>query len=70
MTCQAVEDVSREAVAKVYGDEVSFTGYNLEDDEGKQKGQELGVYGQTLLIVSGEKKINITSLTFSAIFRF
>jgi hypothetical protein len=63
-TCNAVENVSKEAVVELYGDKVSFTGYNLEDEAGKTKGDELEVSGQTLLIVAGDIKINITNEGF------
>lgn len=64
MTCQAVEDVSKNAVAELYGGKVSFAGYNLDEEAGKAKGKELEVSGQTLLIVSGDTKINITNEGF------
>ncbi len=64
VTCKAVEDVSKEAVAELYGEMIPFTGYNLEEQEGKDKGQDLGISGQTLLIVSGDTKINITNEGF------
>ncbi|MBN2519737.1 MAG: hypothetical protein JXB17_04470 [Bacteroidales bacterium] len=64
MTCQAVEDVSKKAVTELYGDKVSFAGYNLDEENGKAKGDELGVSGQTLLIVAGDTKINITNEGF------
>lgn len=64
VTCKAVEEVSKQAVADLYGERVPFTGYNLEEKEGKEKGKELGVSGQTLLIVSGDTKINITNEGF------
>jgi hypothetical protein len=63
-TCRAVESVSKEAVADLYGNKVSFTGYNLDEKAGKAKGKELGVSGQTLLIVAGDKKIDITNEGF------
>ncbi len=63
-TCNAVESVSKEAVAELYGDKVSFAGYNLDEPEGESKGKELGVAGQSLLIVSGNTKINITNEGF------
>lgn len=63
-TCQAVESVSKEAVAALYGDKVSFAGYNLDEEAGKTKGDELNVSGQTLLIVSGDTKINLTNEGF------
>lgn len=64
MTCQAVENVSKEAVAELYGDKVSFADYNLDEETGKAKGNELEVSGQTLLIIAGETKINITNEGF------
>ena len=63
-TCTAVESVSKEAVADLYGDKVSFHGFNLDERDGAAKGKELEVSGQTLLIVSGDTKINITNEGF------
>lgn len=63
-TCNAVESVSKEAVAELYGNKVAFAGYNLEEEAGKAKGKELEVSGQTLLIVAGDTKINITNEGF------
>lgn len=60
-TCQAVESVSKESVEDLYGDKVKFSAYNLDEAEGEKKGEEVGVTGQSLLIVSGETKIDITS---------
>jgi hypothetical protein len=64
ITCQSVENVTREAVAELYDDKVAFSDFNLEEEMGKQKGKQLGVSGQTLLIVSGDTKINITNEGF------
>jgi hypothetical protein len=64
ITCQSVENVSREAVAELYDGRVAFSEFNLEEEKGKQKGKQLGVYGQTLLIVCGDTKINITNEGF------
>ncbi|MFC2137435.1 nitrophenyl compound nitroreductase subunit ArsF family protein [Bacteroidota bacterium] len=63
-TCNAVESVSKEAVADLYGPEVCFADYNLEEPEGELKGKELQVSGQALLIVSGNTKIDITNEGF------
>lgn len=60
-TCKAVEDVSKTSIAELYGETVSFTGYNLDEPEAAKKAEELAVSGQTLLIVSGDTKINITN---------
>jgi hypothetical protein len=64
ITCQAVEDVSKKSVAELYGGRVAFSEFNLEEEKGKQKGEQLGISGQTLLIVSGDTKINITNEGF------
>ena len=63
-TCNAVENVSKEAVAALYGDKVKFMGYNLDEEAGQKIGKELNVSGQTLLIVAGDKKIDITNEGF------
>jgi hypothetical protein len=64
VTCQAVEKESKKAVEELYGGKVIFTGYNLEEPSGEKKGKDLGVSGQSLLIVKGDTKINITSEGF------
>lgn len=63
-TCNAVESVSKNTVKELYGKKVSFTGYNLDETAGKEKGKQLGISGQTLLIVSGDTKIDITNEGF------
>lgn len=63
-TCNAVESVSKNAVAELYGDKVIFAEYNLDEEAGETKGKELEVSGQTLLIVAGDTKINITNEGF------
>lgn len=63
-TCKAVEAESKKAVEELYGDTVSFASYNLEEADGEQKADELGVSGQTLLIVSGDAQFNITNEGF------
>ncbi|HDJ32877.1 MAG TPA: hypothetical protein ENF21_02105 [Bacteroidetes bacterium] len=63
-TCKAVEEVTREAVTTFYEGKVGFTSWNIDESDGKEKAQELGVSGQTLLIVKGNTKINLTSEAF------
>ena len=43
VTCKAVEDVSKEAIAELFGETISFTDYNLDEQEGKDKGQDLDI---------------------------
>ncbi|MBE0650766.1 MAG: hypothetical protein IH595_07980 [Bacteroidales bacterium] len=63
-TCRAVESETQADVKKLFGNKVSFNAYNLDNEAGKAKGEELGVSGQTLLIVKGDKKINLTQQGF------
>ncbi|MFN8206952.1 MAG: nitrophenyl compound nitroreductase subunit ArsF family protein [Bacteroidales bacterium] len=63
-TCQAVESVSRESVQELYGEKVLFADVNLDDSAGVEKGKAMGVSGQSLLVVSGSNKIDITSTGF------
>jgi hypothetical protein len=65
-TCIAVEENARKAMETLYPDKVKtgdykFTSLNLDDSGTKEIADRLGVGGQSLLVVNGEKKINITS---------
>ncbi len=60
----AVEAESKDIINELYKDKVVFSAYNLEENDGKERAVELGVSGQTLLIVSGETRINITNEGF------
>ena len=64
VTCQAVETESKDIVEELYDEKVTFLAYNLEEKDGKEMAGKLGVSGQTLLIVSGETRINITNEGF------
>jgi len=64
ITCKVVEATANEAVIDLYGDRVPFVSLNLEDAQGARKAQELGISGQTLVIVKGNTKINITNEGF------
>ena len=68
-TCLAVEENARKATEALYPDKVktgeySFTSLNLDEASSKEIADKLGVGGQTLLIVRGDKKIDITSAGF------
>ncbi len=63
-TCQAIESQSKKFISDLYGDNVSFTALNLDENEGAVKGKELGISGQTLLIVKGNTQINLTNEGF------
>ena len=63
-TCNEVKDVAKAAILEFYENKVFFFSYNLDEEEGKQKAKEIGVSGQTLIIVSGENNFNITNEGF------
>jgi hypothetical protein len=68
-TCMAVEENARKAVEILYADKVkngeySFRGINLDEDSSKPVAEKLGIGGQTLLVVCGDKKIDITDKGF------
>ncbi len=68
-TCKTVEAEARKNVEMLYPDQVktgkiSFIALNLEEATGKAMGEKLGVNSQTLLIVQGDQKINITNEGF------
>jgi hypothetical protein len=65
-TCLAVEENARKAFEALYPNEIktgdySFTALNLDEASTKGIADRLGVGGQTLLVVRGDKKIDITS---------
>jgi hypothetical protein len=69
VTCKTVEAEARKNVEMLYADQVksgkiSFMALNLEEATGKSMGEKLGVNSQTLLIVKGDEKINITNEGF------
>jgi hypothetical protein len=68
-TCMSVEENAKKAVESLYPDEVkkgeyTFKGINLDDDSSKAISEKLGVGGQALLVVCGNKKIDITDKGF------
>jgi hypothetical protein len=68
-TCKTVEAEARKNVEMLYADQVkagkiSFIALNLEEASGKTFGERFGVNSQTLLIVKGDQKINITNEGF------
>ena len=63
-TCNAVEDVTKAYIKDVYGDKVPFQSLNIEDDASKSLVEKYKITGQTLLIVKGEKTVNLTNDAF------
>ncbi len=64
-TCNAVEDETQVALKKLYPKEfndgdIVFLTINLEDEENKALAEKLLVSGQSLLIVRGDQKVDLT----------
>jgi hypothetical protein len=69
VTCKTIEAEARRNVEMLYPEQfkagkISFTALNIEEPAGKATGERLGVNSQTLLIVKGDQKINITNEGF------
>jgi hypothetical protein len=69
VTCKTVEAEAKQDIETLYPNlvkdgDISFTALNLEEANGKTAASKLGVSGQTLLIVKGDKKIDITNEGF------
>lgn len=69
MTCQTVERVAEEAVKENFSEEmekgeVIFKSVNLEEKANKELLKKLKVTGQSLLIVDGKEKVDITDKGF------
>lgn len=68
-TCQNVENESKKAVETLYPEkvkkgEVSFQSINLDEKEGEAIGKKYGIEGQTLIVICGNKKVDLTDKGF------
>jgi len=68
-TCKTIEANAKENLANLYPNLfkqgfITFQSVNLEEAVNKPLAEKLGVSGQTLLIVKGDKKINLTNEGF------
>jgi len=69
VTCKTVEAEAKADLEVLYPEmvksgKVSFRAVNLDEPSSKTLAEKLGVNGQTLLLVNGTKKINITNEGF------
>jgi len=64
ITCKTVEEQAKANVQSLYGNKISFKSVNLDDDSSKEIADKLKVSGQALLVVKGEKQINLTNEGF------
>lgn len=63
-TCRAVEAQAKTDILSLYPGEATFTAINLDDASSKPIAEKLKISGQTLLIVKGAKKLNLTNEGF------
>jgi len=69
MTCRTIEARAKENLEVLYPDHfkqglITFQSVNLDEESSKPIAEKLGVSGQTLLLVKGDEKINITNEGF------
>ena len=64
ITCKAVEAEAKKDLEALYGGKVTFQTINIEDDASKAIVAKLKIEGQTLLLVKGDTKINLTNEGF------
>jgi hypothetical protein len=64
VTCKTVENEAKADLESLYGSQVTFKALNLEDEATKPIAKKLDVSGQTLLVVKGNKKVNLTNEGF------
>jgi hypothetical protein len=68
-TCRTIEAKAKENLETLYPNQVkqgliTFQSVNLDEASSKPLAEKLGVSGQTLLIVKGDQKINLTNEGF------
>lgn len=59
VTCQAVEQVSADALKELYGSKIVLKSINLDEKENSELAKKLGIEGQSLLFVKGAKKVDL-----------
>jgi len=69
VTCQAVENETRNAIQALYPDEldkgiVSYIVLNLDDEKSQAAAEKCKATGQSLLIISGDTRIDLTDKGF------
>ena len=69
VTCRTIEAKAKENLESLYPNQmkqglITFQSINLEEATSKPLAEKLGVSGQTLLLVKGDQKINLTNEGF------
>jgi hypothetical protein len=68
-TCNNVENESRKAVETLYPEqvkkgEITFQSVNLDEKDGEAIGAKYKIEGQTLIVISGDKRVDLTDKGF------
>ena len=68
-TCLEVEKVTRESLESLFPDqvkkgEISFQSINLDEKEGEALGEKYDIEGQTLIVICGDERVNLTDKGF------
>lgn len=68
-TCIAVEQNSQKAFGELYPEQIKtgeyfFMGVNLDEESGKEIGEKMGIGMQTLMVVRGDNRVDITGEGF------
>jgi hypothetical protein len=68
-TCQNLENVSKKAVETLYPEqlkkgEILFLSVNLDEKEGEALGAKYKIEGQTLIVIYGDKRVDLTDKGF------
>lgn len=69
ITCNAVESVTKEALAEIYPElikngKIKFTSVNLDEDGSKEIAKQCQAEGQSLLFITKNKRIDLTDKGF------
>lgn len=69
VTCRTIEANAKQNLELLYPNQfkqglITFQSLNLDEESSKPLAEKLGVSGQTLLLVKGDKKVNLTNEGF------
>lgn len=61
-SCEAIKSETTKIIHEIYGDKVHFAMYNLDDKSGQKPATQLNIRQQTLLVIGGKKRSDITAI--------
>jgi len=64
VTCRAVEAQAKADIESLYSGKITFKAVNLDEASSKEIADKLGISGQTLMVVKGDKQIILTNEGF------